>query len=246
MITLPDPDLSPSPSRYYPTDFHKLTNRRASSPVTPDFAHPHRVAPVRATLPSADTTDRRACSRRDAPPCVVQKAPASLRPRQGSGSSIKEDAGGKITRRFVNIFTRSLAFLHCLCPHLYANSFAMRSGIAQSFLESINSSVPPIPHHEDKDVITPESGSCTCCCRCGRSDSWRASSSGRGHRRARSYTAPRTGISELTGLGWEPSKQAMVVEPPRTFAPGESPLEQLPVEVLGTSWRQPTTAVLPP
>lgn len=109
----------------------------------------------------------------------------------------------------------------------------MRSGIAQSFLESINTSAPSIHHNADKDAITPESGSCTCCCRCGRSDSWRASIGARGHRRARSFTAPRTGISELTGIDWEPSEPALAVEPPKTFAPGESPLEKLPVEVLG-------------
>ncbi|KAL8904637.1 MAG: hypothetical protein Q9207_003125 [Kuettlingeria erythrocarpa] len=73
----------------------------------------------------------------------------------------------------------------------------MKPGIAQSFLESINTSGAPAPHNEDKDAITPESGTCTCCC-----------------------------------IQWEPSKQAMAVEPPRTFAPGESPLEKLPVEIL--------------
>lgn len=109
----------------------------------------------------------------------------------------------------------------------------MKLGIAQSFLESINTSGAPAPHNEDKDVTTPDSSTCTCCCRCGRVDSWRAAVRGKGHRRARSYTAPRTGISELSGIQWEPSKQAMAVEPPRIFAPGESPLEKLPVEVLG-------------
>lgn len=55
-----------------------------------------------------------------------------------------------------------------------------------------------------------------------------------GHRRARSYTAPRTGISELTGVDFEPPKQPPV-EVPQVFAPAESPLEKLPVEVLGES-----------
>lgn len=113
----------------------------------------------------------------------------------------------------------------------------MRSGIAQSFLESVNIPInKPVHHNGDPvDVNIPESGSCTCCCHCGRTDSWRASAS-RGHRRARSYTAPRTGISELTGVQWDPPKQA-VVEVPKVFAPGESPLEQLPVEILGQSWK---------
>ncbi|KAL8838248.1 MAG: hypothetical protein Q9176_005177 [Flavoplaca citrina] len=107
MITVPDPDLSTVPSRYYPADFYKLTNRRASSPLSPDLACLDRVLSARATQTSAV----------------------------------------------------------------------------------------------------------------------------RGHRRARSYTAPRTGISELTGIEHEPPKQPLV-EVPKVFAPAESPLEQLPVEVL--------------
>ncbi|KAL9016380.1 MAG: hypothetical protein Q9185_006279 [Variospora sp. 1 TL-2023] len=199
IITAPDPDLSPAPSRYYAADFHKLTNRRASSPFTPDFAFPDPAAPARATLPTAHTADRRALSTQNAVPCVVQGGTAIVPTRQGSGCSIKEDT----------------------------------DGIAQSFLESINTLATSIHHNDDKDAITPESGgSCTCCCRCGRSDSWRASIGGRGHRRARSFTAPRTGISELTGIDWEPSEPAMAVEPPKKFGPGESPLEKLPVEVL--------------
>ena len=110
----------------------------------------------------------------------------------------------------------------------------MRLGIAQSFLESVNTSATPVHHNEDAvDLNSPESGSCTCCCRCGRSDSWRAST-GRGYRRARSYTAPRTGISELTGVDDDFPKPARV-EAPQVFAPAESPLEKLPVEVLGES-----------
>lgn len=34
-------------------------------------------------------------------------------------------------------------------------------------------------------------------------------------------------------MDWEPSEPAVAVEPPKTFGPGESPLEKLPVEVLG-------------
>ncbi|KAL9008097.1 MAG: hypothetical protein Q9173_006744 [Seirophora scorigena] len=220
MISGSDPNLSPAPSRYYAADFHKLTNRRSSSSLTPDFALPDSAAPARATLPTARTAaDRRAFSRHDTLPCAVQEGTAVFRTRQGSGSSIKEDGRGGITRPHPNIFTRPQPSFSFTC-------------IAQSFLESINTSVPSIPHNDDKDVNTPESGTCTCCCRCGRSDSWRAPVGGRGHRRARSYTAPRTGISELAGIDWEPSKPAMAVEPPKIFAPGESPLEGLPVEVL--------------
>ncbi|KAL8693058.1 MAG: hypothetical protein Q9224_003829, partial [Gallowayella concinna] len=217
MITVPDPDHSPPPSRYYAADFYKLTNRRASSPITPDFLLPDRVLsarpiPYRPTpeLPIADT---RAFTPNNAAPCVVQRAPPSnLRLRQGS---VKEEAGGEITRIAVNIFNFSFP----------------PPTPSQSFLESVHTSIAPVHLIEDAaDVNSPESGPCACCCRCGRPDSWR-SSAGRGQRRARSYTAPRTGISELTGVDWDPPKQA-VVEVPKVFAPGESPFEQLPVEVL--------------
>ncbi|KAI4219363.1 MAG: hypothetical protein L6R36_008374 [Xanthoria steineri] len=107
----------------------------------------------------------------------------------------------------------------------------MRLGIAQSFLESVTTTVPPIRHNDDlSDPKSPESGSCACCCRCGRSDSWRTSAI-QGHRRARSYTGPRTGISELTGVSFDPP-QRPPAEVPKVFAPAESPLEKLPVEVL--------------
>ncbi|KAL8824187.1 MAG: hypothetical protein Q9170_008231, partial [Blastenia crenularia] len=89
MITVSDPDLSPAPSRYYAADFHKLTNRH-----TPDFPLPNRVVPARATL---DTADRRAFTTNDAQPSVLQGAPDVFRTRQGSGCSVKEEAGGEIT-----------------------------------------------------------------------------------------------------------------------------------------------------
>ncbi|KAL8776567.1 MAG: hypothetical protein Q9194_003066 [Teloschistes cf. exilis] len=114
----------------------------------------------------------------------------------------------------------------------------MRSGIAQSFLESVNASLPPVPQNEDKSATTPDSASCSCCCHCSRSDSWR-NFAPRGHRRARSYTATRTGISELTGLDWEPSEPAIVVKAPKVWGPGEAPLERLPVEVLGKLTKRP-------
>lgn len=131
MITVLDPDLSSVPSRYYAADFHKLTNRRASSPITPDFPFLDRVVPARGTLPSAATTtaDRRAFSRHNARRCVVQGAPADFRSRQGSGSSIKEDAGGEITHRFVNIFTCLHSFPS---PSWYSNSLLIHPSCAQA------------------------------------------------------------------------------------------------------------------
>ncbi|KAI4205046.1 MAG: hypothetical protein LQ350_000673 [Teloschistes chrysophthalmus] len=126
MSTHPDADLSLLPSRYYPADYAKLTNRRPSSPLTPDFPWPDRVIPARAALnrPTASTSDRRA-SPNNAPPCVLaQGAPLTFaRLRQGSGSSVKEEV----------------------------------NGIAQSFLESVNTSLPPVPQNEDKFATTPDS-----------------------------------------------------------------------------------------
>ncbi|KAL8685863.1 MAG: hypothetical protein Q9218_007499, partial [Villophora microphyllina] len=104
LTTLPDADLSPPASRYYAADFAKLTNRRASSPITPDFASLDRLLPARATLNrrTADTSDRRA-SPNNAPPFI---------------------------------------------------------SIAQSFLESVSTTLPPAKPTEDSDATTPESGSC--------------------------------------------------------------------------------------
>lgn len=101
MITVPDLDPSTAPSRYYPADFYKLTNRRSSSPASPDSASPDRVPSARPTQnrQSAHTADRRAFDRNDAPPCVAQ--PPIYRLRQ---ASVKEEVGGEITRIAVNIF----------------------------------------------------------------------------------------------------------------------------------------------
>ncbi len=110
----------------------------------------------------------------------------------------------------------------------------MRSGIAQSFLESVNASVTP-PHETVVDGASPvEAGACECCCRCGRGV--KLQPVGRKlSRRAKSYTALRTGISELSGWDLEfPRPQAArPVEVEKHFGPGEAPLERLPVEVLG-------------
>ncbi|KAL8710733.1 MAG: hypothetical protein Q9220_004751 [cf. Caloplaca sp. 1 TL-2023] len=130
MIDVPDPDLSPVPSRYYAADFYRLTNRRASSPLTPDFPPLDREVHARATAyqRTAYISDRRAFENNDAPPLRT--------------------------------------------------------------------------------------------------------ADGRKLRKARSYTALRTGISELTGLDWQSPQQTPAVEAPKQFGPGESPLEKLPVEVL--------------
>ena len=110
----------------------------------------------------------------------------------------------------------------------------MRPGIAQSFLESVNASVAP-PPDAVHDASSPTSaGSCECCCRCGRSSVWQPVGPGR-KRRSKSYTALRTGISELSGWDLElPRRQEPVeITVEKRYGPGEAPLERMPAEVLG-------------
>lgn len=109
----------------------------------------------------------------------------------------------------------------------------MRSGIAQSFLESVNASVGT-PTDAVHDAGSPtESGSCDCCCRCGRSPKWQPAGPGR-KRRSKSYTALRTGISELSGWDLEiPRRQEPAEIQEKSYGPGQAPIERLPAEVLG-------------
>ena len=102
----------------------------------------------------------------------------------------------------------------------------MRSGTAQSFLES---GLHGLPQGESGDV-----GSCNCCCRCGRAREWK-SFRPRGVRRTKSYSPLRTGVSELSGWTWASvlREEPVDLDAPRSFKPGEAPLERLPVEILG-------------
>lgn len=115
----------------------------------------------------------------------------------------------------------------------------MRSGIAQSFLESVNTTAGKPSQAAEHDVGSPTgSSACDCCCRCGRSSKWQKLGPGLGARRSKSYTALSTGISELSGWDLELSprrQEPRKVEAPRHYSPGEAPLERLPVEILGKS-----------
>ena len=110
----------------------------------------------------------------------------------------------------------------------------MRSGTAQSFLESVNASVaaPQDSVHDANNSAA--AGTCECCCRCGRSPKWQPAGKGR-KRRSKSYTALRTGISELSGwdLDLPRRQEPLNIEVQKSFEPGEAPLERMPVEVLG-------------
>ncbi len=110
----------------------------------------------------------------------------------------------------------------------------MRSGIAQSFFESVNTSVPTSPDAAHNVGNPTGAGTCDCCCRCGRSPKWQPVGPGR-KRRSKSYTALRTGISELSGWDLELPRcqEPAQIEFEKSYGPGEAPIERLPVEVLG-------------
>ena len=110
----------------------------------------------------------------------------------------------------------------------------MRSGIAQSFLESVTAAAgTPADAHHDAGSPT-DNATCECCCRCGRSPKWQPVGPGR-KRRSKSYTAIRTGISELSGWDLEIPKvqEPAEIEVAQSFGQGQAPLERLPAEVLG-------------
>ena len=111
----------------------------------------------------------------------------------------------------------------------------MRSGIAQSFLESVTTTAAGTSADANHDAGSPaDNATCECCCRCGRSPKWQPVGPGR-KRRSKSYSAVRTGISELSGWDLEIPKlqEPAEIEVTQSFGPGQAPLERLPAEVLG-------------
>lgn len=110
----------------------------------------------------------------------------------------------------------------------------MRSGVAQSFLESVNASLPTSPNPVHNAGSPTGAGTCDCCCRCGRSSKWQPVGPGR-KRRSKSYTALRTGISELSGWDSELPRyqEPAEIQVEKSYGPGEALIERLPVEVLG-------------
>ena len=110
----------------------------------------------------------------------------------------------------------------------------MRSGIAQSFLESVNAAGGTSADAKHDAGSPTDNATCECCCRCGRSPKWQPVGPGR-KRRSKSYTAVRTGISELSG--WDVDiprlQEPAEIDVVKSFGPGKAPLERLPAEVLG-------------
>lgn len=111
----------------------------------------------------------------------------------------------------------------------------MRStGVAQSFLESVNASIAP---KDEPQVLLATHGlsptqpsACECCCQCGR-----GYKPGRNvTKRSKSYTNLRTGIFEIHDSGLEtPVKPVERPVKVKQYPTGESPIERLPSEVLG-------------
>ena len=110
----------------------------------------------------------------------------------------------------------------------------MRSGTAQSFLESVNTPKLSLRLEGDHDDNAAETGSCSCCCRCGRPQRWKPTEV-RSKRRSKSYTALRTGISELSGWDFGIRQEPVAPTVKKANGPGEAPLERLPAEILGMS-----------
>ena len=110
----------------------------------------------------------------------------------------------------------------------------MRSGTAQSFLESVNTPKLSLRLEGDHDDNAAETGSCSCCCRCGRPQRWKPTEV-RSKRRSKSYTALRTGISELSGWDFGIRQEPVAPTVKKVNGPGEAPLESLPAEILGMS-----------
>lgn len=240
--------------RYLAADFQRLTHRRR-------FTSPHIPSPdfklaqePRHAAQHTRITDRRAI---DSRPSTVLP-PASDRSRQSSTSSSSKSgdaANSSFLKQCVAEDDHGVSHfpfppavssrVHSLLHKFYIKQKEltvgiMRVGIAQSFLESVNASIsepgrdatsPTSPTTSTTSSVSGET--CECCCRCGRSPKWQPL--GRGKKRSKSYTALRTGISELSGWDSDITKpqqpQPIVIK--QEFGPGEAPLERLPVEVLG-------------
>lgn len=208
MVSIPsfyretEPTNSTTTSRYLAADFPRLTNRRISSP-------PFTPDFAHEPLPAECTNDGRTAIIADKRAISSQAASHSLCKAQGS-------------QHFRDIRKSS-------CSSVKEEE----GGIAQSFFESVNASVPTSPDAVHNVGNRTGAGTCDCCCRCGRSPKWQPVGPGR-KRRSKSYTALRTGISELSGWDLElPRPQEPTeIEVEKSYAPGEAPIERLPVEVL--------------
>lgn len=116
---------------------------------------------------------------------------------------------------------------------IHTNPITMKSGIAQSFFESpVHRTTSPARSGTSADDKLVGKDVCNCTCRCGRAREWKVDGA-RGKRRSRSYSPLRTSVSELSGWKEEALSFDGVAVQKKQSAPGEAPLERLPVEILG-------------
>ena len=141
---------------------------------------------------------------------------------------------GRGRERYVHIQITHRPQQHHEKKRQRANPSTMRSGTAQSFLESVDSVNPAGHESKLQEEGRTDTGSCACCCRCGRVQKWKMGPRGR---RSKSYTSLRTGISELSGWESEPTKAPEIATPhvAKSYVAGQAPLERLPMEILGKS-----------
>ncbi|KAL6717600.1 hypothetical protein ACLMJK_005515 [Lecanora helva] len=213
-----DPTGSSPTSRYMASDFHRLTNRRPSSPqITPDFAH-EPLAECSKNGRTVDSADKRA---RDPGPAsdsqrrtqVSRQSSSAI--RKSSWSSVKEDEAG------------------------IAQSFLESKNAAAG---------PPRDAAGGHEASSPTGGICDCCCHWGRGVKPQQPLGPGRKRRSKSYTELRTGISELSGwdLDLPRRKEPLEVQPLKHYEAGESPIERLPVEVLADGIIAQLALDLPP
>lgn len=94
MSWISDAKITRSPSRYMASDYHRLTNRRASSPPSPDLNHAYETIVVQANdrRPVKGSPDKRASPDYSyIAPCIVQGLHEKDAIRRLPGAWVKED-----------------------------------------------------------------------------------------------------------------------------------------------------------
>ena len=99
MNTYTETEAWDSPTRYSAADFHRLTNRRTSSPPSPQSrTHADVNAAERTNISRhvTRTADKRSISSRRTSVGDIQGRLSNTKARQNSYSSVKEDGCGKL------------------------------------------------------------------------------------------------------------------------------------------------------
>ena len=92
MISFREAHATPYPDRYLATNVHRLTNGRASPPITPDYDAAHESLAERPNnRRTVSTADKRPTSR----PSDSQTPMPDVIIRRSSFSSVKEDDSGR-------------------------------------------------------------------------------------------------------------------------------------------------------